>query len=187
LIGRGDHSENTNSGIAKRKVLKPGPAGYTETGKFRSPQGVEATLNDIAWPGTVADRPNLDMRGGDQLIQEVTQGAEIAIDGDLKRENLLSVPVDEEHIGFTLRYGGDIDAGRGLHHGIDQVRIGDHDVAYRARKLDDHRFVHAKVHFPRCGKAAIDAKQRLRLRVREGRPLLHCGIDRERRDERRQH
>src|SRR4029078_7849823 len=59
--------------------------------------------------GTVADRPNLDMRGGDQLIQEVTQGAEIAIDGDLKRENLLSVPVDEEHIGFTLRYGGDID------------------------------------------------------------------------------
>jgi len=40
LIGPGDHSENTNSGIAKRKVLKPGPAGYTETGKFRSPQGV---------------------------------------------------------------------------------------------------------------------------------------------------
>jgi hypothetical protein len=57
LIGPGDHSENTNSGIAKRKVLKPGPAGYTETGNSDRPRGFEATLNDIAWPGTVADRP----------------------------------------------------------------------------------------------------------------------------------
>ena len=56
LIGHVDHSENTNSGIAKRKVLKPGPAGYTEAVNWveRSQEPDQLITIGTEFPGAAA-------------------------------------------------------------------------------------------------------------------------------------
>ena len=107
------------------------------------------------------------VRAGDEARDEGVERRKVGADGDLEREDLLSVLVEEECVGLPGALGDEKHAVGRLHDRVEHRRIGDQNVLQRDWKLHDERAADAKVNSLRKRECCIagDAQHRIVRRL----------------------
>ena len=66
---------------------------------------------------------------GMSLLEELVEDLRVLLDGNLQRQNLLAVRIEEECVGLSDFLAYQVDAVQHLRHGIDDLRRRNHYVA----------------------------------------------------------
>ena len=87
----------------------------------------------------------MDVGAGNKAGQQLIERGEIGADGDLERQDLLPVLVEEEGIRLPRLLGDEEHPVGRLHDGVEHARIGDQHVLQRNGKLHDDRATDAQI------------------------------------------
>ena len=98
---------------------------------------------------------------GMRRVKSVVERRQVGADGNLEREDLLPVLVEEEGVGLTGFLGDQEHPVGGLHDGVEHGRVGNEDVLQR----------HGKLHHDRAADAQVEPLRQRECRV--GRNAQH--------------
>ena len=114
-------------------------------GDLGGPVGIDRRAHRAGQHQGAAGDLAVHVRAGDEAGQQLIERREVGADGDLEREDLLAVLVEEEGVGLTRLLGNEEHPVGRLHDRVEHGRIRNQDVLQRHGKLHDDRATDAEV------------------------------------------